>query len=151
MPSSWVNWPRLSLGLVLCLAIALVQAEVASYEPGKANITGPMSLDDLDDKLQVWQDISLWEFFGFHQANFSPLSNAPSSKPSPTRSWPGCPARPRTLHAFSPSCSPARPPPLTPSWPRSTFPARPTSYSPSAHPISTPHLYLSWSRSPSAD
>lgn len=52
MPSLPVNWPRLSLGLVLCLAIAFVQAEVASHVPEKLS-PGFLSLEELDDKLQV--------------------------------------------------------------------------------------------------
>lgn len=59
MPSSWVNWPRLSVGIVLCLAIALVQAEVASNGTDKASVVwGSMSLDELGDKLQVGHELS---------------------------------------------------------------------------------------------
>ncbi|KAJ4406818.1 hypothetical protein N0V82_010044 [Gnomoniopsis sp. IMI 355080] len=52
MPSLRIHWPRLAFGLVLCLAIALVQAEVsASHEPEKLS-PGVLSLEQLDDQLQ---------------------------------------------------------------------------------------------------
>lgn len=54
MPSLRINWSRLALGLVLCLAIAFVRAEGAKDEvmddvtPGAS-----LSLEELNEQLQV--------------------------------------------------------------------------------------------------
>lgn len=61
MPSLRIQWPRLALGLVFCTAIALVQAEVlASNESAKLSSPQLMSLQQLDDKLQVCVGTDNW-------------------------------------------------------------------------------------------
>lgn len=53
MPSLRLNWPRLAVGLVLCLGIALVQAEVAVGNQTKEASPACLTLEELDGKLQV--------------------------------------------------------------------------------------------------
>lgn len=81
MPSLRIHWPRLAFGLVLCLAIALVQAEVsASQEPEKLS-PGVLSLEQLDDQLQVWHR-HLLHASNSQKANLLTLSsNVPLFKP----------------------------------------------------------------------
>ncbi|CAN8102308.1 unnamed protein product [Discula destructiva] len=54
MPSFRIQWPRLAFGLLLCLAIVLVQAEVASKAQPTGDAASPrvLSLQELDDELQ---------------------------------------------------------------------------------------------------
>lgn len=56
MPHPRISWPRLSLGVALCLIIAFVRAEVAAAGHGHGtakNSSEILSLEELGDKLQV--------------------------------------------------------------------------------------------------
>lgn len=55
MPSLRINWSRLALGLVLCMAIAIVRVEGAKDEVLMDDVTlgAPLSLEELDEQLQV--------------------------------------------------------------------------------------------------
>lgn len=54
MPSLRVNWGRLTLGLVLCFAIALVRAESAKDAVlDDVTLGPPLSLEEIEDQLQV--------------------------------------------------------------------------------------------------
>jgi hypothetical protein len=54
MPSPRVNWGRLALGLVLCVAIAFVRAESAKDAPlDELTLGPPLSLEEIEDQLQV--------------------------------------------------------------------------------------------------
>lgn len=60
MPSLRVNWGRLTLGLVLCVAIALVRAEGAKDAILEDVTLGPpLSLEEIEDQLQVCNPLSL--------------------------------------------------------------------------------------------
>lgn len=48
-----INAPRLTLGLVLCLAIALVHAQVGAIQEPEKTATGALSLEQLEESLQV--------------------------------------------------------------------------------------------------
>ncbi|KUI68515.1 Zinc transporter SLC39A7 [Cytospora mali] len=53
MPSLCVNWSRLALGLVLCVAIAFVRAEGIKDEVLEdVTLGAPLSLEELDEQLQ---------------------------------------------------------------------------------------------------
>ncbi|POS73470.1 ZIP Zinc transporter [Diaporthe helianthi] len=53
MPSHRVNWPRLTLGLVLCVAIAFVRAETGKDAAlDEVTLGPPLSLEEIEDQLQ---------------------------------------------------------------------------------------------------
>lgn len=61
MPSLRVNWPRLTLGLVLCVAIAFVRAEGAKGDIlDDVTLGPPLSLEEIEDQLQVCDNLSTW-------------------------------------------------------------------------------------------
>lgn len=70
MPSLQTNWGRLALGLVLCVAIALVRAESAKNEAfDEVTLGPPLSLEELDERLQVYLPVSRSSFKGVRQEN----------------------------------------------------------------------------------
>lgn len=69
MLSLRIQWPRLAIGLVFCLVIALVQAKVASSAEKGSSSPGLLSLEELDDKLQV-----LWHR-QLRSAVYPPMAN----------------------------------------------------------------------------
>jgi len=62
MPSLRVNWGRLTLGLVLCVAIAFVRAESAKDAVlDDVTLGSPLSMEEIEDQLQVCDRVpSAW-------------------------------------------------------------------------------------------